>query len=283
MVFDPARVGQRCEFCGSPTLVDYNAIKSPIRPQGVLPFQIDAGRVRDAMRTWWRGKWLAPSRLASSALVDTLKSLYIPYWTFDAHTRCPWQAEAGYYYFVTVPGRDAKGRSVMRQERRVRWEPAAGVVEHFFDDDPVPGTQGLPLDLQRQVEPFPTGDAKPYDTGFLSGHVVEHYQVVLFDAARRSQEQMHAALERLCAQQIPGDTFRNLQIFPTLDRRTFKHVLVPVWVMAYTYGAKPYQVIVNGTTGVIAGRYPYSAWKILGLIALAILAVVVIALVNADN
>jgi hypothetical protein len=276
MVFDPARVGQQCEFCGSPTLVDYNAIRSPIRPQGVLPFQLDASRVRDAMRGWWHSKWLAPSKLSRSALVDTVKSLYIPYWTFDAQTRCPWQAEAGHYYYVSVPGRDAKGRPIMRQERRVRWEPASGVVEHFFDDDPVPGTQGLPIDLLRAVGPFPTADARPYDTAFLSGHVVEHYQVVLFDAAQRSQEQMHRALRALCARQIPGDTYRNLQIWPVLSGRTFKHVLVPVWVMAYSYGAKPYQVIVNGITGTIAGRYPYSLWKILGLVLLAL---VVLALV----
>ncbi len=43
MVFDPARVGQNCEFCGSPALVDYQEIKAPIRPQGVLPFKIDRG------------------------------------------------------------------------------------------------------------------------------------------------------------------------------------------------------------------------------------------------
>ena len=44
----------------------------------------------------------------------------------------------------TSQGRDSKGRRVMRQERRVRWEPASGVVDHVFDDEPVPGTQGLP-------------------------------------------------------------------------------------------------------------------------------------------
>ncbi len=31
-VFDPGRVGQNCEFCGSPALVDYDEIKAPIRP-----------------------------------------------------------------------------------------------------------------------------------------------------------------------------------------------------------------------------------------------------------
>ena len=83
------------------------------------------------------------------------KSLYIPYWTFDAQAHCPWEAEAGHYYYVPVPGRDAKGRPTVRMERRVRWEPASGVVDHVFDDEPVPGTQGLPLDLLKsRSSPF---------------------------------------------------------------------------------------------------------------------------------
>ena len=74
-VFDPARVGQNCEFCGSPALVDYQEIKAPIRPQGVLPFKIDTIRVRDDIRRWWRSRWFAPGRLAIAALVDTIRSL----------------------------------------------------------------------------------------------------------------------------------------------------------------------------------------------------------------
>ncbi len=277
MVFDPARVGQNCEFCGSPALVDYHEIKAPIRPQGVLPFRIDTARVREDLRRWWRGRWFAPGRLANTSLVDTLHSLYVPYWTFDARVHCPWTAEAGHSYTVMVPGRNAKGQTVMRPERRIRWEPAAGVVDHFFDDEPVPGTRGLPVDLLRQVEPFQTKEVVAYDTAFLSGHVVEHYQVVLLEAAQRSQEQMHAKLMAMCAAQVPGDTHRNLQIAPQYASRTFKHVLVPVWLLTYRYGARTYQVVVNGYTGAIAGNRPYSAWKI----AFAVLAALVIALIVA--
>jgi len=275
MVFDPARVGQNCEFCGSPALVAYEEIKAPIRPQGVLPFRIDAGKIRESIRSWWRSKWFAPGKLAVSALVDTLRSVYIPYWTFDAQVHCRWEAEAGYHYYVQVPGRDAQGRPVMRTEQRTRWEPAAGAIDHVFDDEPVPGTQGLPLDLLREIEPFPTQEVVPYDTAFLSGHVVEHYQVVLLDAAQRSQEQMHAQLEQLCAAQIPGDTHRNLRIDPQYSAQTFKHVLVPIWLLTYTYGAKAYNVIANGYTGRIAGRYPKSFWKIALVVLLAIIAAVI--------
>ena len=283
MVFDPARVGQNCEFCGAPTLVDYNEIKSPIRPTGILPFRVDSNRIRDDIRRWWRSKWLAPGRLVRTSLVDTVRSLYIPYWTFDAKAHCPWEADAGYHYYVDVEGRDSRGRRLVRKEQRTRWEPASGVVDHAFDDESVPGTQGLPLDLLRQVEPFPTGEVVAYDTAFLSGHVVEHYKVVLFEAAKQSIEQMHGKLEQLCARQIPGDTHRNLRIAPSYSGRTFKHVLVPVWLLSYTYGAKAFQVIVNGYTGRIAGRYPYSLWKILLLVALAAAVLIALAWLNLEQ
>jgi hypothetical protein len=270
MVYEPDRVGQNCEFCGSPALVDYEEIKSPIRPEGVLPFKVDRNRVRDDIRGWWRRQWFAPGRLATASLVDKVHSVYIPYWTFDAQAHCPWDAEAGHYYYVNVEGRDSKGNRVVRQERRTRWEAASGVVDHFFDDEPVPGTQGLPMALLRQIEPFPTSDLVPYDSAFLSGHVVEHYKVVLLDAANASQQQMHRALEQLCARQVPGDTYRNLQIHPVFSGQTFKHILVPIWLLTYVFGRKAYQVLVNGCTGKIAGNRPWSVWKVLFAIVIAL-------------
>jgi hypothetical protein len=148
-----------------------------------------------------------------------------------------------------------------------------------MDDEPVPGTRGVDLDLLRAVEPFPTGELVPYDTAFLSGFVVEHYQVVLIDAAQRSQQQMHQKLTALCASEVPGDTYRNLRIEPEYSGQTFKHILVPIWLLAYTYGAKRFQVVVNGYTGTIAGRYPKSMWKILFLVAV-VLVIVLLVLMN---
>ena len=52
--------------------------------------------------------------------------------------------------------------------------------------------------------------------------------------------------------------------------RSFKHVLVPVWLVSYTYGAKTFQIIANGYTGAIAGERPYS-WVKISLAVLAAL------------
>jgi hypothetical protein len=105
---------------------------------------------------------------------------------------------------------------------------------------------------------------------------VEHYQVVLVDAAQRSQASMTARLREMCAAGIPGDTYRNLEIHPTFSGRTFKHVLVPVWLLTYTFGNRPWQVVVNGYTGRMAGEYPKSPWKIALLVLLAAIVVIIV-------
>jgi len=38
---------------------------------------------------------------------------------------------------------------------------------------------------------------------------------------------MDAALRALCGRQVPGDTYRNLQVQAQYSNRTFKHVLLP--------------------------------------------------------
>ena len=272
-VFDPERVGQNCEFCGSPELVDYEEIKAPIRPQSLLPFQVDEAKVRESIRRWFGSKWLAPGKLKKKALVDTVHGAYLPYWTFDAQVRCPWRADSGTYYYVNQEVRGKDGKPRVRRVRKTRWRPASGVLDHFFDDEPIPGTKGVDRALLKAVEPFPNDDLIPYDTAYLSGFVVEHYQVVLIEAARQARESMERQLRMLCGREVPGDTHRNLQIDPNYSGETFKHMLVPVWLLVYDYHGRPFQTVINGYTGEIAGRYPKSPWKIFFLVLLALMIV----------
>ena len=42
----------------------------------------------------------------------------------------------------------------------------------------------------------------------------------------------------------------------------FKLMLLPVWIAAYLYAGKTYQVFVNARTGEVVGERPYSIAKI---------------------
>jgi hypothetical protein len=80
----------------------------------------------------------------------------------------------------------------------------------------------------------------------------------------------------LCAQQVPGDTYKNLDVNTQYLARTFKHILVPVWLVTYTFGARSFQTIVNGYTGAIAGDRPFSWVKIFFYVILPALVVLLI-------
>jgi hypothetical protein len=60
-------------------------------------------------------------------------------------------------------------------------------------------------------------------------------------------------------------------VSPHWFNQTFKHVLLPVWLLTYQYHGTTYHVLINGYTGAIAGRYPKSWVKIFFLVV-AILA-----------
>jgi len=277
-VFDAERVGQRCDFCGSTALVPYEEIKEAFRPESLLPMKLPENAVRDSIRGWYRSRWFAPNRLKTAALTDTVKGLYIPYWTFDAQVHADWTAESGYYYYETETYRDSNGETKTRQVQKIRWQYSSGDVDHFFDDELVPASRGVQPALLRRVEPFPTKELVAYNAGFVAGWVVERYQIDLVAAASAARATMQAKITNLCAAEVPGDTHRNLQVQADFSAQTFKHILVPLWLLSYTYGARSFQVVINGVTGAIAGAYPKSWIKItfavLGIILLILIGVI---------
>jgi DNA-directed RNA polymerase subunit RPC12/RpoP len=262
-VFDAGRVGQRCEFCGSAALVPHEQVKDAFRPESLLPFRVPEPQARDRIRAWFLSLWFAPGRFAARALTDTLKGVYVPYWTFDARASADWTAEAGHYYYVEARG---------KRERRVRWTLASGSLSHVFDDELVCASRGVAPGLLRAVEPFPTDTLVPYDPGYLAGWIVERYQLDIVEAAEQSRRRMDARLRELCARQVPGDTQRNLQVRASYSAQTFKHILAPLWLATYTYRGRARQVVVNGVTGKVAGDRPWSWVKIAFAVLLALVA-----------
>lgn len=272
-VFDATRVGQRCDFCGSSALVPHEDLKEAFRPESLLPMQLAETQVREAIRKWYGSHFWAPNKLKHKAMTDQVHGLYVPYWTFDAQAHADWTAESGDYYYVTESYRDAQGNTRTRQVQKVRWYPSSGSLEHFFDDELVAASKGVHPELLRAVEPFPTQHLTPYQPGFLSGWVVERYQIDLLAAAQNARAGMDAKLRQMCAAEVPGDTHRNLEVHATYHRQTFKHILAPVWLLNYDYGARSFQVVINGYTGTIAGEYPKSWVKILCAVLLLLLVV----------
>jgi hypothetical protein len=93
---------------------------------------------------------------------------------------------------------------------------------------------------------------------------------------------MDAKLRLMCAAQIGGDTYRNLEVHANYSGQSFKHILAPVWLLSYSYGSRAFQAVLNGFTGAIQGEYPKS-WIKVTLLVLAIIVAILIALSLGTN
>jgi len=278
---EPHVSSSACAFCGTTAVVEAPPNPNVVRPEGLLPFRISRDSALQSFRKWLHSLWFRPNDLKSSTRVESMQGAYIPFWTFDAATYSHWTAEAGYYYYVNVQVRE-NGRMVTKREQRIRWEDAAGDLELFFDDVPVPASRGADTSLCQNIEPFPTSELTPYDPSYLSGFLAEENAIDLPEALESAKERMRNDIRSACANEVPGDTHRNLDVHSTFSALAYKNALLPLWIAAYDYKGKPYRFLANGATGKCTGTAPWS-WVKITLFVLTILIIVMIILAIAGS
>lgn len=265
VMFSAHQTATCCPMCGSAHI---NAARQAegIPPDGIIPFKVDQYQAQEAFRKWVRSRWFAPNSLKKSYQEGKLTPVYLPYWTFDA------QAQANYQ------GRGGRVRHI-RQGKQTRttidWYPVSGTVRQSFDDIQICASANSQRQLAGEIQPFGTSrGCKPYDVAYLAGAQAEHYALPLDDGYRQAQQQMEAELHAAATSQILGRGFQQASITrlnPSYANVTYKQVLLPVWLAAFTQGGKSWHYAINGETGKVSGERPYSAVKIGAAVLLALL------------
>lgn len=263
--FHGATHATECPFCATPLVVD-SGPRRMIKPQALIPFQLDESTARKSLISWLGSLWFAPNRLLEFTRAGrALNGVYVPYWTFDADTQSSYRGQKGVHYYetrtVTV---NVNGKSERRTEQvqKTRWYPASGNVSRQFDDVLVIAATSLPNNLGEGLEPWDLGALEPYDPSYLAGLQAEGYTIVLADGHQTGRKKMDAVIYSDVCHDIGGDVQRVDNIDTDYDNETFKHILLPVWMAAYKYSGKSYRFLVNGQTGEVQGERPWSVWKI---------------------
>ena len=271
----PELQAAECPFCGSTQLLD-GGTEDMIRPESVLPFEVEKNAAARQFRDWLGGLWFRPSALKKQAQLEGIVGVYIPCWTFDAAAVSKWRAEAGYHYKVEeeyTATEDGKQVSKTRTVTKTRWEPASGRHSGHYDDWLVQASKGLDQRAIKGMLPFELKKLKPYSTRYLSGFRAERYSLGLESAWQTGQKELHGQETGACRQLVPGDTQRGLKVDTSFSDVHFKHTLLPVWVAAYRYQGQVYRYLVNGQTGKETGDAPISKWKVFFLILAILMAI----------
>ncbi|MCC8179847.1 MAG: hypothetical protein LIP23_02915 [Planctomycetes bacterium] len=266
----PEITSDNCPYCGTP-LAMQNHFAFKLNVQAVLPFAIDSDKAITIYRQWVGSRWFAPNDFKRRATrEETMKGVYMPYWTYDTQTVTYYTGQRGDAYYTTqrvMVNQNGKMVPQMRQVRQIRWTPASGKVAVGFDDVLVPASNSLPIYLADALEPWQLDNLKPFRNEFLSGFTTETYKFSLKQGFEDAKQRMAPSIRQAVASHIGGDEQRISSMKSQYDKITFKHILLPVWISAYAYGGRTFRFTVNAQTGEASGDRPWSVWKIAAAVA----------------
>lgn len=266
-------LSERCQFCSAPLVAD-SSLGDQIAAEAVLPFEVDRGGVRTALRGWVSSRWFAPSSLKKVSEAEALKGTYLPHWTFDARTESDYTGQRGEHYYVTETYTETvngQTQTRTRQVQKTAWYPAAGRVTHDFDDVLVAATGHVGGKHLEKLDPWPLERAVPFQPDYLAGYHTLRYDVEPETGLATAKQRMAPVIEGDCRHDIGGDEQRVHSVDTRYFDVTYKLMLLPVWIVAYIHGGRPWQVLVNGRTGEVLGERPYSAAKIAAAVTAAVL------------
>ena len=258
VVFSRSLTSSECPYCASPIqLENVHDAEHRIPVSGVLPFLVDKKKAMANLKSWVESLWFSPNDFKEKGRKGKFNGIYLPYWTFDTLTANQYTGQRGENYTVTV----GSGKNE-RTEIRTRWYSASGSFQHFFDDVLVLATRGLPRNLMQELEPWPLSKCIPFTQEALAGYLARTYEVELPEGFREGKKRIDEAIENEVRQRIGGDKQRVHSINTRYNGLSFKHLLLPVWLLAYRYNDKSYQIMINASTGEVQGERPYSWIKI---------------------
>jgi hypothetical protein len=272
VVFEPPEVAGSCPFCGASIVAEPKAADPLIAPDGVLPVKVTKSAAQTEVQRWLATRWFAPNALQRIAQPEGISGVYLPFWSYASDTRSQYVGERGEHYFETeyYTETDSNGNTVQqsRQVQRTR----SNEVSQNFNDLLIPATRAVSQRRLDALEPWDLDALRPYEPAYLAGLKAQRYQIELADGFEKAKEVMEAQIREAVRQNIGGDEQRIESIQTEYAAVTFLHLLLPVWMAAYRFQAKIYQVLVNARTGEVQGERPYSSVKI-ALFSAAILLV----------
>jgi predicted RNA-binding Zn-ribbon protein involved in translation (DUF1610 family) len=254
-----------CPFCGSNKVLFREPLEDVLRPHFLIPFKTDPAACRAITQAWLGGSWMVPTGLRNFA-PEKFVPLYIPYWTFDAKANATWKAMVGYEkvdHYI-----DAQGK---RQERRsIDWRPEAGKVSRDFNDLLVPGTQRLNLGALGRIDSFNLQDLIVYEPRYLAGMNAQAYDFPLEQAWEAGRHIIRERTRTTCLDHIPSPHVRSFSMALDFCDEQWRYILTPLYTAVYLYNDVPYQILINGQSGKIAGQRPIS-WQKIWLVIAAML------------
>lgn len=242
----------------------------------IAKFDISKKDAEDNYISWIKKKHFNPKDFDIIGHLDKIEGVYVPFWLFEVSAESAWHGEVShtesYTEWETKCGPGVyESKQVPTTKERTVWEPTSG---HHYANYYIPVSASNVIS-SKEIGSLKLGqlDLKSYDESSLDGWrelAVDLNKMEAKDICNRRVQELE---NRACKYEVESLSGCSTKV--TYNASNF--VLLPMFVLAYTYKDKPYRNLMNGLTGEIQGDTPSIRNNII-LTALAVLAALVVAL-----
>lgn len=235
-----------CPFCNSDLITIQSATPDLVTPTAIAPFQYHRDDVLKNIGQEWK---IALGELAN--LIDrremTISSIYLPFWTFDGRVQI--LCALGYRVDPVTYSHDE--RVILKGE----WPMEKSWFECEIDDLLVYAAHTLTEQAIASIAPFDLKSILEFRPEILTGWQAENYQVALEDAAIEAHKRMRdIAFKKAARRRLFMEPSRMLQNDVLVIDKTYKLILLPVWIIRLKMSGKVYRTFVNGQSGRVAQK-----------------------------
>lgn len=256
IICDENTAAASCPFCGNPVVMT-EQFAGTLKPDYVIPFQLDKKAAKEALMKHYEGKRLLPKVFKEENHIDEVKGVYVPFWLFDA------SADVNMRYKATKV-RTWSDSKYNYTETRFYSVTRSGSLG--FEKIPVDSSTKMPDDLMDSLEPFDLSKAEKFQTAYLAGYLADKYDVEVKKCAKRANSRIRKSAQKAFDATVKGyATVTKETGSIQLKNRKVKYALFPVWLLSTTWNGQNYLFAMNGQTGKMVGDLPvdkaaYKKW-----------------------
>ncbi|MDR2166370.1 MAG: hypothetical protein LBE35_00790 [Clostridiales bacterium] len=236
-----------CPYCRNPVVMK-GKLSGALKPDCIIPFQLDKAAAKSALAAHLSGKRLLPKCFKSKKTLDDITGLYVPFWLFDA------EISGNMRYRGTKVRVWADSRFTYTETRHFNIIRQGDMA---FDNVPVDASTKMPDDLMESLEPFDASAALPFSTSYLAGYMADKFDYESGECIDRANARIRKTAEASFRRTVSGYA----TVLPQyngvyLKGSNVKYALLPIWVMTATWREKSYLFAMNGQTGKFVGDLP---------------------------
>lgn len=247
LVTDQNTAATHCPYCDNPVVLA-GRLSGALKPDLVIPFQLDKEYAKDAFRKHCMGKRLLPKSFYSDSRLEEIKGVYVPFWLFDADV----DARITYKATKVRSWSDSNYRYTETSHYSVVRDGSLG-----FRRIPVDGSSKMSDDMMESIEPYKSDQAVSFQTAYLSGYLADKYDIDAKQSIGRADSRIRSSTETVYRDTVTGYTTVNTAgtHIQAKNRKT-KYALYPVWMLTTNWNGQKYTFAMNGQTGKFVGDLP---------------------------